>query len=69
MNPKYLEWGGVITAILYTFFVAANTGLEFIGFMLLFISALLIGAWAWLGGHRGICLLLKLWGGSWKGPH
>lgn len=57
MNLKVLEWFGVITAIAYSLFVASNIGLEFLGFVLLFISALSIGAWAYLGGHRGILLL------------
>ena len=57
MNLKVLEWFGVITAIAYSLFVASNVGLEFLGFVLLFISALSIGAWAYLGGHRGILLL------------
>jgi len=57
MNLKVLEWFGVITAIAYSLFVASNVGLEFLGFILLFISAISIGAWAHLGGHRGIFLL------------
>ena len=57
MNLKVLEWFGVITAIAYSLFVASNVGLEFLGFVLLFISAISIGAWAYLGGHRGIMLL------------
>ncbi len=67
MNAKYFEWAGVITAIVYTFFVGANTGLEFIGFMLLFISAILIGIWAWMGQHRGILFLQFFYaaGGLW----
>jgi hypothetical protein len=51
MNLKVLEWFGVITAIVYSLFVASNVGLEFLGFILLFISAIAIGAWAHLGGH------------------
>ena len=52
MNLKVLEWSGVITAIVYSLFVASNAGLE----CLVFVSALSIGAWAHLGGHRGILL-------------
>ena len=52
-----LEWFGVLTAIVYSLLVASNTGLEFLGFALLLISALSIGLWAFLGGHRGILLL------------
>ena len=37
-----LEWVGVITAIAYSLLVASNVGLEFIGFMLLLISAVAI---------------------------
>jgi len=52
-----LEWFGVLTAIVYSLLVASNTGLEFLGFALLLISASSIGLWAFLGGHRGIFLL------------
>jgi len=54
---KLLEWAGVITAILYSLFVALNIGLEFPGFSLLFISALLIGIWAYKLKYKGILLL------------
>ena len=54
---KFLEWAGVITAILYSLFVALNIGLEFLGFSLLFISALLIGIWAFKLKHKGILVL------------
>ncbi len=54
---KFLEWAGVITAILYSLFVALNIGLEFLGFSLLFISALLIGIWAYRLNYKGILLL------------
>ena len=57
LNLKVLEWFGVITAIAYSLFVASNIGLEFLGFVLLFISAVSIGAWAFLGRHRGILVL------------
>ena len=56
-NLRVLEWFGVITAIICSLFVASNVGLEFLGFVLLTVSALSIGAWAYLGGHRGILLL------------
>jgi hypothetical protein len=42
---------------LYSLFVALNIGLEFLGFSLLFISALLIGIWAYRLNHKGILLL------------
>ena len=54
---KFLEWSGVITAILYSLFVALNAGLEFLGFSLLFISAVLIGMWAYKLKYKGILLL------------
>lgn len=56
-RSKLLEWSGVASAILYTFFVASNTGLEFLGFALLLLSSMLIGLWAWFDGHRGILFL------------
>ena len=54
---KVLEWSGVITAILYSVLVAMNIGAEFIGFILLLISAILIGLWSYFGKHKGILLL------------
>ena len=54
---KILEWSGVITAIIYSLLVAMNIGAEFIGFVLLLISAILIGLWSYLGKHKGILLL------------
>ena len=52
-----LEWVGVITAILYSLFVAFNVGLEFLGFFLLLLSAILIGVWAYRLKHKGILFL------------
>ena len=57
MNNKFFEWAGVTAAILYSLFVALNIGIEFIGFSLLLISAILIGIWAYTGKHKGILLL------------
>ena len=57
MQMKALEWFGVITAISYSMMVALNVGVEFIGFLLLLISALSIGYWAYLGRHQGILFL------------
>ena len=57
MKSKALEWFGVITAILYSMMVALNIGVEFAGFVLLFISAISIGYWAYLGQHKGILFL------------
>ena len=54
---KILEWSGVITAIAYSLLVAMNIGAEFLGFVLLLISAILIGLWSYLGKHKGILLL------------
>jgi len=56
-NKKLLEWFGVITAILYSMLVASNIGAEFIGFLLLLISAISIGLWDYLCQHRGILFL------------
>lgn len=47
------EWFGVLTAIVYSLLVASNTGLEFLGFVLLLISALSIGLWAYSGDSPG----------------
>ena len=57
LNAKYLEWFGVVTAIVYSLLVAFNIGAEFVGFLLLLISAIAIGLWAHLGRHRGIFFL------------
>ena len=54
---KILEWSGVVTAIAYSLLVAMNIGAEFIGFILLLISAILIGLWSYFGKHKGILLL------------
>ena len=56
-KEKVLEWVGVITAIIYSLLVAMNIGAEFIGFLFLLISAILIGLWAFLGKHFGILIL------------
>ena len=56
-NYKLFEWFGVVTAIIYSLFIALNIGLEFFGFLLLLISALSIGVWAFLNQHQGIFLL------------
>ena len=57
MNNKIFEWAGVIAAILYSLFVALNIGIEFIGFCLLLLSAILIGIWSYRDKHNGILLL------------
>ena len=57
MNKNFLNGQGLITAILYSLFVALNIGIEFFGFCLLLLSAILIGIWAYRGGHKGILLL------------
>ena len=57
MKNMMLEWGGVITAIIYSLLVAFNIGAEFFAFFLLLISAILIGLWSFIGNHKGILLL------------
>ena len=52
-----MEWGGVITAILYSFLIALNINAEFIGFSLLFTSAILLAIWSFIGRHKGILIL------------
>ena len=54
---KSLEWFGALTAIAFSLLVASNSGNEVLGFVLLFISAIAIGLWAFLGKHYGILLL------------
>ena len=61
---KFLEWAGIITAILYSLFVAFNIGLEFFGFCLLFVSAILIGLWAYNLQHKGIMFLQFFYGSA-----
>jgi len=56
-TSKILEWGGVITAILYSLLIALNINLEFLGFFLLLFSAFLIAMWSYLGKHKGILIL------------
>jgi len=57
MINKILEWSGVITAIVYSLLVAFNIGAEFFAFLLLLISAILIGLWSYKGHHKGILFL------------
>ncbi len=52
-----LEWFGVLTAILYSMLIALNIGAEFIGFVLLLMSAISIAVWAYINKFRGILLL------------
>ena len=56
-RDKILEWSGVATAIVYSLIVAMNLDLEFVGFTLLLISAILIRLWAYFGKHKGILFL------------
>ena len=56
-RDKILEWSGVATAIVYSLIVAMNIDLEFVGFTLLLISAILIGLWAYYRKHKGILFL------------
>jgi len=57
VSNKIFEWAGVITAILYSLFVALNIGIEFLGFCLLLLSSILISIWAYRGNDRGILFL------------
>ena len=57
MKNNILEWCGGVTAILYSLLVAVNIGAEFFAFLLLFISAILIGLWSYKGNHKGILFL------------
>ena len=57
MKNSKLEWCGVVTAILYSLLVAVNIGAEFFAFLLLLISAILIGLWSYKGKHKGILFL------------
>ena len=52
-----LEWFGVLTAILYSMLIALNIGAEFVGFVLLLMSAISIAIWAYRNKFRGILLL------------
>ena len=56
-SSHLLEWGGVITAILYSFLVAFNIGFEFLAFFFLFISAISLAIWSIIKSHKGILIL------------
>ena len=56
-TSNFLEWGGSFAAILYAIFIALNIGIEFLGFFLLLISAMMIGLWSYFGRHKGILIL------------
>ena len=66
MNNKFFEWAGVITAILYSMFVALNIGIEFFGFCLLLLSAILIGIWAYQGRSQGNTFVTIFLCNSWN---
>jgi len=53
----FLEWGGVLLAILYSLLVAFNIGFEFLGFILLLVSAFFIGLWSYYKNYKGILIL------------
>ena len=61
-TSKFLEWGGVITAILYSILIALNISLEFLAFSLLLLSAFSIGTWSYIGGHKGILIMQFFYG-------
>ena len=65
-NPfnLWLEWLGVISAIIYSVLIALNIGAEQLGFLLLLCSALLICYWAFLNQHRGILVLQVFYGSA-----
>ncbi len=54
---KWLEWCGAASAVVYAQLIAYNIGAEVAGFLLLFLSAALLGIWAHLGKHRGLFIL------------
>ena len=56
-TSKFLEWGGVITAILYSLLIALNIDLEFLGFSFLLISVFLLGFWSFRKNYKGILIL------------
>ena len=56
-SSKFLEWGGVITAILYSLLIALNIDMEFFGFTLLLLSSFLIGMWSFKKSYKGILIL------------
>ena len=56
-TSKLLEWGGVFTAILYSFIIALNINAEFLGFALLLISFFLIALWYFMDNRKGILFL------------
>ena len=46
-----------VLTVVYAQLLAFNIGAEVAGFALLLVSAVLLGAWAHLGKHRGLLLL------------
>ena len=50
----------MLTAIAYSLFVASNIGLEFLGFILLFVSAISIGMglFRWPSRHSATAIFL-----------
>ena len=56
---RFFEITGSITAIAFALFAASNTNNEFLGFLLLLVSALLFAAWAIID-ERWAFLILQL---------
>lgn len=56
-TSKILEWGGVFTAMLYSFLIALKIDLEFLGFSFLLLSAILLGIWSLKKKYKGILVL------------
>tara|TARA_Y100001936_G_C15840117_1_gene541519 strand:- start:44 stop:277 length:234 start_codon:yes stop_codon:yes gene_type:complete len=63
-TSKFLEWGGVITAIASTLLIAFNIGAEQLAFALLLISAIFIALWSFIGNHKGILFLQLFYASS-----
>tara|TARA_B100000700_G_scaffold24263_1_gene23523 strand:+ start:107 stop:340 length:234 start_codon:yes stop_codon:yes gene_type:complete len=63
-TSKFLEWGGVITAIASTLLIAFNIGAEQLAFALLLISAIFIALWSFMGNHKGILFLQLFYASS-----
>ena len=55
-----LEWFGVLTAILYSMLIALNIGAEFIGFLLLLISAISIAIWSYRNNFKSLSQILDI---------
>ena len=61
---KSLEWGGALLSIAYSLLIASNTGMEVLGFAILFVSSWLFAGWAVIDRRWAFLALQFFYAGS-----